>query len=81
MPTTRATIAKWLDRLYDDESLTHMVVRVDWFDHEDYPQYISKDGDVLAEVNRATDDRVMEVYSRNHDRDAQLAEYRAFHYD
>ena len=84
MAATKYEIASWLDRLYEDESLSHMIVVCDTYDWEDYPVYVSKTEalvDAMESYDGSNMQRVMEVYSRNHDREAQLAESRAFHYD
>jgi hypothetical protein len=86
MPATRQDISKWLDKLFADENLTHMIVKCDTFDAArgdsdcDYPVYVTKDQDV-REVERENGDRTMEVYSRNHTKTKQMVERRAFHYD
>lgn len=82
--TTREMLSRWLDQLYGNKNLTHMIVVCDTFDYDDYPVYISSDEDVKekeAEYAGKNMQKVMEVYSRNHTREEQLAERRAFHYD
>lgn len=87
MPATRADINKWLDKLYEDSDLTHMIVKCDSFDYHGnagdqccYPLYVDKDQNVRT-VDEKNNDRTMEVYSRNHTREEQMAELRAYHYD
>lgn len=84
MAATRNTINGWLDRLYADENLTHLIVVCDDFDMEDYPAFVHKTEDVhkrATHFREASMQRVMEVYSRNHTREEQMSEQRAFHYD
>jgi hypothetical protein len=84
MAANRMDIERWLKKLYEDDSLTHMIVVCDDFDWEDYPVYVSKHEDVRkkkAEFAEKSMQRVMEVYSRNHTLEEQMAERRAFHYD
>jgi hypothetical protein len=80
-------ITRWVDELFNpgsgpwtdaDKEYSHLVVRVDWFDYEDYPIFIEK-GKLQEELAKDTKDRIMEVYSVNHDRDAQLRERRAYY--
>jgi hypothetical protein len=66
------------------EGATHLIIVCDTYDHDDYPVFVKPGQDVRKvadEYNGKNMQRVMEVYSYNHDRDAQLAEHRAFHYD
>lgn len=93
MATSRDDIARWLKELYEPGSgpysdkgktYTHMIVACDTFDYEDYPVFIAEDEDVrerAAEINKQDFGRVMEVYSRNHTAEEQLAEHRVFRYD
>lgn len=84
MAATRTDISNWLDKLYADDDLTHMIVVCDTWDHEDYPVYVTKDQDVQEEREKhsnASMQRVMEVYSKSHTKESQMAEFRAFHYD
>lgn len=81
--TTGAEINGWLDRLYSDDNLTHMIVVCDTYDYEDYPVYVSKVENVRDKRNSYNGNmqRVMEVYSKNHDRQEQLRAMRTFNYD
>lgn len=84
MAASRSDINAWLDRLYDDDDVTHMIVVCDSFDWEDYPVYVTKGENVREKESEYKDksmQRVMEVYSASHDRDSQMTERRAFHYD
>jgi hypothetical protein len=87
MPATRADINGWLDRLYDDENVTHMIVKCDTFDYRGnpgdkccYPVYVDVTDDVRT-VEAENKDKTQEVYSASHTREEQMAEGRAFHYD
>ena len=72
--------------LADAERLgaTHLIVVDDTFDHDDYPVYVMPDQDV-REVAKQYDNvnmqRIMEVYSLALDKDMQIDEHRAFHWD
>lgn len=80
---TLQDINRWLDRLYDVEDHTHMIVVCDQYDWSDFPRYVDRSENVReveAKYNEGLHN-VMEVYSRNHTREEQLAERRAFHYD
>lgn len=84
MAASRKDINGWLDRLYESDAYTHMIVVCDTYDWEDYPVYVKKNEDVKdreAYFKTASMQRVMEVYSKNHTREEQMAEHRAFHYD
>ncbi len=61
--TTRDEIAAWFERGRFDNA-THILVLVDRFDHEDFPEEWTN---------------VVEVYDLRLDRDTQLAERRAWH--
>lgn len=83
MGTTRADIGRWFDEA-KKAGATHMIIVCDEFDHGDFPVRVMPGEDVRekAEKERCKQmQRVMEVYSMSMDKDAQLAEHRAFHYD
>lgn len=84
MTATRKDIDGWLDKLYDPPRFyTHMIVFCDTWDYDNYPVYVGKEENV-SEVIEDRDDGwtlVDEVYSRDHDRAAQMAEFRAYHVD
>lgn len=84
MAATKLEIQGWLDKLYAEDHLTHMLVVCDTYDWSDYPVYVTNEQDVRAVVDAHKDlnmQKVMEVYSRTYSVEDQLAEYRAFHYD
>jgi len=80
--TSRAQIERWFDEGVA-RGATHMVVASD-FNHEDYPVYVDPN-ESAREVAQKYDghnlQRLMEVYSLKLDKAAQLAEFRAFHYE
>lgn len=83
MGTSRAEISEWFDQGVKQGS-THMIVVCDTYDWDDYPVYVSKDEDCRkkAESYNGKDmQRVMEVYSMAVDKESQMAEHRAFHYE
>lgn len=84
MAATRDDINRWLDELYANPDYTHMVVKMDWFDYDDYPVYVTRNEDVREVGRRVYEsgvDKVVEVYSKRYTREHQMAEFRAFHYD
>jgi hypothetical protein len=77
----RQEIAECFDRGVREGS-THLIIACDSFDHEDYPVFVQKGGDVRGKVEAiggASMQRVMEVYDLSMDRDTQLNESRAYH--
>lgn len=84
MAATKDEISRWFDEGVESGA-THMIVVCDTFDHEDYPVYVKDDEDVEKKhreyVNEKPMQRVMEVYSLKKNKQAQLDESRAFHFD
>jgi len=83
MAATRQEIASWLDELYAGDA-THLIVVCDTFGWDDYPVFVSPNEDVherIAHYSNASMQRIMEIYSRSHDKNAQLNEKRARHTD
>lgn len=80
--TTREDISGWFDRGVENGA-THMIVVCDTFDYDDYPVYVSPEEDVRQKVKdySVNMQKVMEVYSMKHNKESQLNETRAFHYD
>jgi hypothetical protein len=82
MGTDRSEIRDWFNRSKKSGAL-FMIVACDTFAHEDYPVDVGPGEDVEAKVNELSDpnkmSRVMEVYCLSMDREAQLAEHRAWH--
>jgi len=83
MAVSVENIREWLEEGMKSNA-THMIVVCDTFDWEDYPVYVYKDENVREEYfkhNGVDMQKVMEVYSFNHDIEKQIAEFRAFHFD
>ena len=80
MGTSRETISRWLDYMYETDGVTHMLVVCDTYDYEDYPVYIREGRDPAKYVSGSMQ-RVMECYSKNYEKLAQLNQFRAFNYD
>lgn len=82
MAATRQEIAHWFD-MGVQRGHTHMIVMCDTYDWEDYPVYLTLNQnarEVATQYDGHNMQRVMEVYNLRMDRDAQLAEPRAFNY-
>lgn len=82
---TRAEISAWFDKGVERKA-THLAVFCDTFDHEDYPVYITT-GDT-GEARRAVEEhsknkmvKLVEVYHLGSDKETQMAERRAHHYE
>lgn len=61
-----------------------MIVVCDTYDHDDYPVFVKPDENVkdkFNEYNQKDMQRVMEVYSLKKDKESQMNEHRAFHFD
>jgi hypothetical protein len=72
-------IKNWFDIGAADPDVTHMVVKMDMFDYEDYPVYVTKDQDVHKVAREG--ERTMEVYKMSLGWDAQgIASTRVFNY-
>jgi len=89
MVATKQDIRDWLNREttfmgFRVSGCSHMLVVCDTFDYDDYPVWVAKTEnvrEVYDEMNSKPMQKVMEVYSYNHDLEEQLAEHRAFHFD
>jgi hypothetical protein len=81
---TKQDLTSWFDEGVK-QGATHMIVACDTFDYDDYPVYVRPDEDVRKReetIRNSSMQRVMEVYKLDPaQRDAQLSEQRAFHYD
>jgi hypothetical protein len=80
---SRQEIKSWLE-CGKKQGATHMIVVCDTYDWDDYPAYVMPGEDVKLEASKYSGknmQKVMEVYSYNHDLNAQMNERRAFHYD
>lgn len=94
MATTKHQIYQWLID-GDRQHATHVIIVCDSFDWEDYPVFVAPQEDARTVANQygANDcygfptlvnknmQKVMEVYSLSGDWNAQLNEFRAFHFD
>lgn len=83
MTATRQDIEGWLRKFYADDDLTHMIVGLDTFDHENYPVYVKKSEDVRKRVEKLIEsgNAFDEVYSKTYTFEEQMAERRARHFD
>jgi hypothetical protein len=80
MATTKTEIREWLER-GKTQKATHLVVRVDTFDYEDYPVFcFSKEEARMKASDTSNMQRTMEVYDLNKDWDAQLAQHRVWNF-
>lgn len=82
MGVTKDTISNWFDKGVHMKA-THMLVVCDEFDYSDFPVYVTN-GRARAradELNGEDMTRVLEVYNLVMDKEDQLAEASAFHYD
>ena len=76
-------IRKWWEEGVEQDA-THMIIVCDTFSHDDYPVFVGVGEDVhkvKAKYDGTNMQKIMEVYSYNHDLEKQLKEGRAFHYD
>jgi hypothetical protein len=64
----------------DTGEYSHMIIKVDAFDYEDYPIYV-KSGDNPREIARDNGDRTMECYSYALGWEVQSKERRANHWE
>ena len=84
MTATRKEIKGWVDELFANPEYTHLVVACDTWDYDNYPVFVKQGEDVREVYNehvKGDFNKVDEVYSRNHDRDEQMREWRALHFD
>ena len=79
MATSVNDLRRWFDRGVEQGS-THMIVKCDMMDFEDYPVYVEA-GEKPREVSAQNSERTMECYDLRMDREAELRENRAFHWE
>jgi hypothetical protein len=82
MAATKSDIQGWFERGVSNNH-THLIVVCDTFDHDDYPVFVSSTEDVREvedKMNKASMQRVMEVYNLHKPMRAQLDQHRAFNY-
>lgn len=83
MAATVNQIRGWLAVAKGDPTITHVLVKCDSFEPADsccYPIYVTK-GQDPQEANSKNNDRFMECYAMHLDVTAQLAEFRAHHFE
>ena len=83
MATSKQEIRRWFERA-KAEGATHMLIICDGFDHEDYPVSVKFGTDpraVAKDYAGQSMQRVMECYAMHLDMEAQLAAFRANHYE
>lgn len=83
MAATRQDISDWFDRGVKDGK-THMLIICDTYDHDDYPVFVSYGSNPRDEANRIASQSmqvVMECYNLTLDKESQLNERRAHHYE
>lgn len=83
MPTTSEEIRSWLKE-GQRKGASHVIVVCDTYDHEDYPVFVMPEQDVRKcydGYNGKQMQRVMEVYALHLDLEAQLLEFRSFHFE
>jgi len=79
MATTKSMLRHWFDYGVA-QGATHMIIKWDSFDGEDYPVYVVP-GENAYDVAAANSERTMECYDLRMDREAQMDETRAFHWE
>ncbi len=83
MSATRAVLVRWFDEGVR-QGATHMIVACDTFSHDNYAVYVTAGQqvrEVAAEHDGPNMTKVDEVYCLGLDRDAQMSEDRALHYE
>lgn len=76
MSTTKENLKEWFEAGVA-QGATHMIVFVDLFDYDDYPEYVMPGQDAKAIVkikNGVNMQKVMEVYHLTEDMEEQLSE-------
>ena len=82
MAATWQEISSWFDE-GAELGATHMIVVCDTFEYDDYPVFVEpgKTARDVAGEYRGNMQRVMECYDLRMDKDTQMCEYRALHWD
>lgn len=83
MGTPKDTIRKWIAE-GKDQGATHTIIACDTYDWVDFPVHVMPGEDVnhkYREYNGPNMQKVMEVYAHHLDHEAQLNEFRAFHFE
>lgn len=79
MAATLGHIKAWFDNGKFRDA-THMIMKCDVIDYEDYPLFVMK-GEDPKEIAKADSGRTMECYSYNVPWETQAAEHRANHWE
>jgi hypothetical protein len=81
MAASKSDIRGWFDDGVAQHA-SHMIVVCDTFDHTDFPIFTAEENfwEAHDSHNGPNMTRVMEVYDLALDREAQIAESRAWHY-
>lgn len=79
MAAQLADIKNWFESA-EAQGATHMIVKCDTFDWEDYPVYVMP-GEDPRTVNSENPDRTMECYKISLGWESQSKEYRAGNWD
>jgi len=80
MGTTRNDIKNWLEAC-DTETVSHVLIACDTFDHSDYPVEVKKDEDLqkkIREYQSQSMQKIMEVYDLSMDIEKQIDEDRSW---
>ena len=83
IPTTRQDLVRWFKRGIEEQA-THLIVVLDRFSYEDFPDYVYS-GQLPQERVQYWNSQdfcaVMEVYALHLDLKTQVNEYRSWHLD
>lgn len=77
--TSVDTIKGWFE-CAEIEGASHMIVKCDTFDFEDYPVFV-RPGEDPRQIDRENEDRTMECYKISLGWEAQAKEHRAQNWD
>jgi hypothetical protein len=80
MATTKDVLRNWFEQGKSNPNITHMIIKWDSFDGEDYLVYVTKDQNAHL-VDQKNVEKTMECYSMSLPIEDQLNEHRAFHWD
>lgn len=79
MAATKEDIHRWL-KAGIKQGATHVIIKCDTFDWDDYPSYVMPGEDVAKKVaNPGSMQIIMEVYALHLDIEGQLSEHRSWH--
>ena len=83
MAATKQDLSRWFDN-GKAQGATHMVVVCDTYDWDDYPVYVKPGEDPRTVANKYSGKNmqtVMECYNLTLDKEMQMKEHRAHHYE